>query len=87
MSTNEWFEKHVVDSLERLEQGQDDMVKTFTAHTESDNRQFEAIRTAQAVSNSERAAEIRTSARFWSAISAGIGFVASTILHFLFKGH
>lgn len=80
-----WFEKHVVDTLTRLEKGQNDFITEFKTHIQSDSEQFEAIRLEAATSKASHEAIAKTSAKFWAGIGAGVSLVASSAVHFFFK--
>lgn len=81
-----WFEHHVVTTLERLEKGQQDFVTKFDDHAEKDAQQFEAIRTDIATSKAEHDASAKTAAKFWAIIGAGGSILISTVIHFLTRG-
>ncbi len=80
-----WFERHVVDSLERLEDNQKQYLTDFQAHTAADNKAFEAIRTDIATSKAAHDAVAGTKAKMWAAIATGISLISSAAIHFL--GH
>lgn len=84
---NGWFEKHVVEALDRLEKGQASMLGKYEDHVKSDTEQFEAIRLEIATDKATRAAEAKTSAKFWALIGGGISLGLSSAVHFFTKGH
>ena len=81
-----WFEHHVVTTLERLEKGQTEFVTKFQEHADKDAQQFEAIRVDLATSRATHEAVAKTSAKFWAAIATGISLIGSTAIHFFTKG-
>ena len=87
----DWFQIHVVESLDRLEKGQADFQKTilekFEDHAKDDSKQFESIRTSIATDKAVKIAEAKASAKFWAAVGGGISLLISSGVHFFTKGH
>lgn len=83
---NGWFERHVVNALDRLESGQKTMLEKFEEHEKDDNKQFEAIRFEIGTTKAAQMAEVKTSARFWSAITGFVTLAITSMIHFWTKG-
>ena len=86
ISNNEWFQKHVVDALERLEAGQTAMITKYEAHEKSDAEQFEDIRFELATTKAAHEATAKSEAKLWGVIGGGISLAVSSAVHFLTKG-
>ncbi len=77
-----WFERHVVDSLERLEDNAKATSIDFRKHTEADAIAFESIRTEIATSKAERNAVARTTSKLWAGVGAVLSLLVSLLVHF-----
>ena len=82
---NGWFEKHVVESLQRLEEGQNNMITKFETHEKSDAKQFEEIRTNIATAAASHEATAKANAKFWGIVGGAISLALSSAVHFMFK--
>jgi hypothetical protein len=85
--TKDWFQIHVVESLDEIKKNQKEFADKFDIHIQKDNESFEAIRTDFATTKAAHEATAKAEAKFWSVIGGGVSLAVSSAVHFFTKGH
>jgi hypothetical protein len=85
--TKDWFQIHVVQTLDEIKENQKAFSDKFEMHIQNDNQAFETIRTDIATAKAIHETESKAQAKFWATVGGGISLGISSAIHFFTKGH